>query len=355
MRMNQTNLDDDNAHLLNEDILDVTSRYVPHNWDSTLARSQIGLTYWSEVEKTLLFEALARLGRDDAAGIAARLKTKSELEVADFLSLLDKATRKKKEAIAPADIPAAVELSQACCAALEEAADARRRPLLLAHHPSNLPTLLNTATPSLPFPPPLLTLFRLPIFLHLSSHLFMNSSVDEYNWRAISSDPPAIRATALADFHTLVVSVTRRLVAATIFVADARHLPKQDAADIKAVTREMNEVLVHSALEYPKSRTARANLRERIRAERAHEDYADALDARASYHEEKRLWGILERQPPVELVKVEAPERAPRCTKRGVEELEIVPSRWEMDYALAQEEKKKKAKAAPGAESGDEY
>jgi len=327
----------------------------------------------------------------------------------------------------------------------------------------------------------------------------MNASVDEYNWERVAGELPAVRATALEDFYALAVEVTRRLVAATIFVGEARvkarrqlypdarkrvwvqdveaaalslglptnsrqfwakcarrlrldvyddevgdvgewdgegeqgpmsydeveralgldresteavhdekseedeeeeegdqidddlmsvsgsdhgsvelgagttyateyeePLPEQDKAEKEAVKREMNEVLVHSALEYPGTGNARGALRNRIRAERAHEAYADKLDARASYYEEKRLWAMLERQPPMELVKPDASEEPPKCSKRGVDELirgfsrtpgdwrsklEVVPSRWEMEYALAE---KKKAMLATGAESGDE-
>ncbi|KAL2129928.1 hypothetical protein VTI74DRAFT_7092 [Chaetomium olivicolor] len=516
-------------NLLNEDIIDAASRYVPHNWDDTLAPSQVGLAYWSEAEKTLFFEALARLGRDDTAGIAGRLKTKSALEVADYLALLDSAACQKKDPITPADLPAAVELSQACCAALEEAADAvairqerreeaeERKRWAAPTFSTAASTIITTTTNNSTEPPeefwlitpsnytsiqtarsppakmlPFLTLFRLRSWLQLSSRLFMNSAVEEYNWRAVADEPPSIRATALEDFHALAVSVTRRLVAATVFVAESRvksirawdgrvrkrvwrsdvkaavmslglrrdarefwarcarrlrlevvdddgdswdegeplayeevesalgvegeggeegsgeseqseleekemdeddasmsengsvelgtcmpyaseheeGLPEEDEAEKEAVNREMNEILVHSALEYPKSKTARANLRHRIRSERAHEAYADALDAKASYYEEKRLWALLERQPTVELAKPDVPAETPKYTKRTVddlingfsrtpgggswrEKLEAVPSRWEMDYVLSREEKNK-AKAATAAESGDE-
>jgi hypothetical protein len=326
----------------------------------------------------------------------------------------------------------------------------------------------------------------------------MNSVVEEYNWARVEGEEPAIRATALEDFYAIAVEVTRRLVAATIFVGEARvkarrelypdarsrvwkqdveaaalslglptnnrrfwakcarrlrldvydndenaeagwdteseqepmsydevekalglerespegdappdedtesseedsvdddpasesdrgsielgggapyvsdieePQPEEDEAEKEAVTREMNEMLVHSALEYPKSGKPRAALRSRIRAERAHEAYADKLDARASYYEEKRLWAMLERHPPVELVKPDVPAEPPKSTKRTVTDLingfartqgdwrsklELVPSRWEMEYAVAEEERKEKAKVATGTESGDE-
>jgi hypothetical protein len=343
-----------------------------------------------------------------------------------------------------------------------------------------------------------LGLFRVGAWLRLSGRLFMNSVVEEYNWARVEGEEPAIRATALEDFYSIAVEVTRRLVAATIFVGEARvkarrelypdarnrvwkqdveaaalslglptdsrrfwakcarrlrldvydddngeaagwetqdeqepmsydevekalgleaaspggdappdeetesseeepvdddpaaesdhgsielgggaldisdheqPLSEEDEAEKEAVTREMNEVLAHSALEYPNSGKPRAALRSRIRAERAHEAYADKLDARASYYEDKRLWAMLERHPPMELVKPDVPAEPPKSSKRTIgdlingfsrtpgdwrRKLEVVPSRWEMDYALAEAEKKEKAKAAPGTESGDE-
>ncbi|KAL2200438.1 hypothetical protein P885DRAFT_28152, partial [Corynascus similis CBS 632.67] len=521
--------------LLNTDILDAAQRYAPHHHvhatqgnDSSggggggsssttaLGPSQIGLIHWTEAEKLLFFEALARLGSDDVAGIAARVRTKGAIEVAAYLALLKEAsnaatapttTRKEGKiagsaAVALEDMPAAVELSQACCAALEEAADAvavrqegyeegveRRRwgdtawligqwnyKAVEAAPPEDLREAVS--------------LFRLGSWLRMSERVFMNSAVDEYNWIRVEGEKPDVRATAVKDFHALALEVTRRLVAATIFVGEARVKarrelyphesnrvwkqdveaaalslglptnsrrfwarsarrlrlnvyddqedeeecnwrsederesmpydeveralglelqapgedavagegtelseeevdedvlgvsgtpyaseyeealpPEEDKTEKEAVTREMNEVLVHSALEYPKSEKPRAALRNRIRAERAHEAYADRLDARASYYEEKKLWTMIERQPPVALVRPEEPEEPRKWTKKTVDELirsfartpgdwrsklEVVPSKWEMDYALKEVEEKEKAQAVAGEDSSGE-
>ncbi|KAL2153145.1 hypothetical protein VTH82DRAFT_4300 [Thermothelomyces myriococcoides] len=556
--------------LLNSDILDAAQRYAPHHGrivgedegsddDTALPASQIGLTYWSEAEKLLFFEALSRLGPDDVTGIASRIRTKSALEVGEYLALLKEATaaakgggsgdgsaatmkRRERRAAAAAaaaaavaleDMPAAVELSQACCAALEEAADAvairqeayeegverrkwgdagwligsRNYRAVEADPPEGLREAVR--------------LFRLGTWLRLSERVFMNSAVEEYNWARVEGEKPAVRATAVEDFYALTVQMTRRLVAATIYVAESRVksrrklypetinavrkedveaatlslglptnrrkfwaksarrlrlnvydeeeddgeeeqegdeevavvkkeedseiegwgsmeeqepmsydeveralgfepespeggsaadedmdssedelkedgisavesdngsvelgagapytseyeesvLPEEDEAEKEAIRLEMNEALIHSALEFPKSGGPRAVLRDRIRAERAHEAYADLLDARARYHEEKRLWAMLERRPPVSLVvKTDVPEEPPKWTKKTVEDLirsyartpgdwrsklEVVPSRWEMDYALKEGAEKEKAEAAAGADSDD--
>ncbi|KXX80287.1 RNA polymerase I-specific transcription initiation factor rrn5 [Madurella mycetomatis] len=542
--------------LLNADILDASTRFAPHSWpapatkegekeeeeeeeeeekgdnddDGALQPSQIGLSHWTAAEKTLLFEALARLGADDARGIATRVRTKSEFEVAAYLALLGRDTAvaagrrhrhrhrppPPRERIVLGDLPAAVELSQACVAALEEAADAvslrqeayedtveRRRWEgkggfweVSEWNRRELEEAQPEGMPSVQF-------FRMRNWLRLTERVFMNSAVEEGNWREMVEDEkeerPGIRATALEDFYALVISVTRRLIAATAYVAESRVRAKREiysgttmratVKDVEAaalslglrtnswqfwakcarrlrldvyddegggavkwndeeapmsydeveralglelengtgenisdeepesseeekdtddnatsisdaesielgagwkdesgneklpgweenevekedIDREINELLVHSALEYPNTKRARDALRRRIRAARAHEAYADALDAGASYSEEKRLWAMLDRQPPVELTRVEVPGGPP---KRGgtVDELitgfsrtpgsgdwrskmEAVPSRWEMEYALVREEREDKINVTSVADSGEE-
>ncbi len=504
--------------LLNEDILDAASGFIPNDdptapsASSTLPASQVGLTYWSGAEKALLYSALARLGRDDTAGIAARIRTKSDIEVAAYLALLGESKGRTKDGanIAPAEVPAAVELSQACCAALEEAADAlslrqeaheeaaeRKRwgdGCWLIERSSYREVEAMQEQPLAAA----MELFRVRNWLGLSERVFMNAAVEEYNWASVDEEPPAIRATALQDFHALAVEITRRLVAATIFVAESRvkarrllypdarsrvwtqdveaavlslglpansrafwaksarrlrldvvddgyedeggwdeegeqepmsydeveaalglkndktedvsdedldspssededidedmsslsdsdqgsidlgvgtsfrtgnktAAPELDAVEEAAVKREMNEVLHQSALEYPSSKANKRSLRDRICAERAHEAYADKLDARASYNEEKRLWDLLDKEPPMELARPELPEQPPKASKRRVDELvsgfarapgewrsklEAVPSRWEMEYAVTREEEKAKAAARAQREGG---
>ncbi|KAK4236363.1 hypothetical protein C8A03DRAFT_45628 [Achaetomium macrosporum] len=530
--------------LLNDDILDAASHFTTtttaaaaaaatspdnnssdqHNND--LAPSQVGLTHWSAAEKTLFFEALARLGADDARGIAARVRTKGEMEVRAYLALLraeaaqrEKGGRGVKERwVTPVEMPAAVELSQACCAALEEAADAvslrqeayeeeveRKRWGGGEHWLIGKGNWREVESEPPEGMEAILGLLKVGNWLWLSERVFMNAAVEEYNWASVAEEKPAVRATALEDFYAIALEITRRLVAATIFVAESRVRAKskqdprvrrrvrredaeaaalslglptnsrnfwakcarrlrldvygdedqdvpgwegereepgpmsyddveralgleveervegdaasdeetepsedegefkddlaslsgsdngsielgagaqydteddepfsEDEAEKEAIQHEMNEILHHSALEYPEYFKARKALRKRIRAERAHEAYADALDAKASYHEEKRLWALLERKPPMELAKVEVPAEPPKLTKRTADDLvrgfaripgdwksklEVVPSRWEMEYAVAQEEKKQQkanAAAAARAESDDE-
>ena len=101
--------------------------------------SQIGAVVWSAAETNVFFAAVSRLGRDDVERIAARIGTKSELEVRQYLFFLDAAKRQpgvtagegKVGAVTPlpprlasVEIPAAVEIGAECAFLLEAAADA---------------------------------------------------------------------------------------------------------------------------------------------------------------------------------------------------------------------------------------
>ncbi|KAK0629973.1 hypothetical protein B0T17DRAFT_461980, partial [Bombardia bombarda] len=217
-------------NLLNEDIQDAAERFVPSEEPQKLEPSQIGLTYWTGEEKELFFEALARIGSSDAAKIAARIKTKSEFEVAQYLELLHdgvpsdiSAKVNPREPVAPADLPAAIELSQACCSALEQAADAlslrqdEAEDREEAGRWGRNSWLITTGDLR-----PAMELFVVPNWLLLSERVFMNASFPEYNWTSMSDDKPAIRATALEDLYSLVVSITSRIIAAAIYVGQNR-------------------------------------------------------------------------------------------------------------------------------------
>ncbi|KAL0471946.1 hypothetical protein QR685DRAFT_438841 [Neurospora intermedia] len=543
--------------LLNADIIDAASRFVPTGDETTqqLAPSQIGLTLWTPAEKELFFSAVSRLGPDSASAIASRIRTKSELEVAEYLEVFRQTIKTRQDPklatpaqllqpVTPAEVSAAVELSQQCCNALEEAADAvasrqesweeaeemrkwgENRWLIRKDNVKGLEmeareereketeareereketerkqreekgkgkdvnqdgdyeTVVKTEEDIDEFGRrklPALDLFRVRKMLDLSENVFMNSTVDDYNWSSMSDESPAIRATALEDLHSLVVSLTRRLVAAVIYISEshikakravhpltrnhvwrqdveaavlslglkkdshqfwtkaARRLrldvygdedddykeelarkeeegidvdvemirdepepmsyaeveetlglepdtnhPESDDADEpdedeqsdveslaslsstpsldeldnleqnaeeptqteldqitpsspapsehhqldpvedEAIKAEAKELLRYSALPMAITSRARQVLYSRIRTQRAQEAYADALDMRASYKEEKRMWQLLEREPPEDLVLVkgEIPQQ-PVATGRhtGVDEL----------------------------------
>ncbi|KLU81413.1 hypothetical protein MAPG_00503 [Magnaporthiopsis poae ATCC 64411] len=229
--------------LLNADIEDARDRHVPHPWPE-LPSSQFGLTFWTPEEKHSFFEALARLGRHKPDLIAARLETKSEMEVRQYIDLLERAKRERRKGgqldpIQKRQVPAAVELGQECVAALEQAADslslhqeaheeaaARSRQrrdghlLLTADNCRELveEAKLDAAPHSTHHLNPL-AFFNAPHWLELSERLFMNASFEEMNWQSVSHEPPSIRLVALDDFYAIVRAVTRKLVCEAVFNA----------------------------------------------------------------------------------------------------------------------------------------
>ncbi|KAK1699686.1 hypothetical protein BDP55DRAFT_203289 [Colletotrichum godetiae] len=234
--------------LLNEEIQDVVHQTIVGG-DDDMPPSQIGLTTWTSYEKKLFFEALSRLGKDDLPGISAKIQTKSEIEVRQYILLLqaavegrDKEQDGANKPIHLADYPAAVEISPLCCHALDAAADAlsfrqeRHEEIVeqkkwgecwninleLAkriegdHGLEKDPTLASDH--GLAFT----EVLRMKSFLRLSERIFMNASNAENNWQYVSEEPPTIRATALQDFHSLLVSVTEKIILTTLFIARSR-------------------------------------------------------------------------------------------------------------------------------------
>lgn len=241
--------------LLNQDISNAAAGASKTEPNSRLALepSQIGAVYWRAPEKEAFFSALGRLGRDDHAGIAARIGSKSPLEVAQLVALLSERDKARKddrvswqETLRPVGIPAAAEISHECCVALDGVADdlsvrqeaheqALEEKRWGAEHWLVTQSLVGaragghadaaaaaTTTRKLEGELPFANLFVLPNWLRLSERVFMNSTVPDCNWRHVSEEPPAIRATALSDFHELARSVTRRLVATTLFMSESR-------------------------------------------------------------------------------------------------------------------------------------
>ncbi|KHN98172.1 Homeodomain-like protein [Metarhizium album ARSEF 1941] len=235
--------------LLNREIDDAAHRVcLEENVD--LPGSQIGLTSWSTVEKQQFFEAVSRLGKYDLPGIASRIGSKSVVEVKQYVDLFQAAKDgrqcwNRRSYLEPAEYPAAVEISQQCCHAQEEAADSisvcqeqrekQREALKWGqnwHVTSSLARRLNhrggdgdpTSEATLKFS----QLFHLSNWLKLSERFFMNSSIPGNNWNYIDVKRPSMWATAFDDFHSLAVSVTRRLVQTTLFISMSRIKTKKE-------------------------------------------------------------------------------------------------------------------------------
>ncbi|CAG7565068.1 unnamed protein product [Fusarium equiseti] len=242
--------------LLNGDIKDAAHRLclAPDEGESVLHPTQIGLSYWSVPEKRLFFEAIGRLGQNDLSSIASFIGTKSDVEVNQYLDVLQRARQLRQQAVRrPAiefsEIPAAVELSQPCCHALDEAADTisvlqeRKEELReegkwgecweitpeIARQLDNGERI--PGSQDLHFK----GLFNLQAWLRLSDRIFMNSSIPSENWHYINESPPSMWATTYDDFHSLAVSITKRLVQTTIFISMSRIKAKKE---LRPTTRE---------------------------------------------------------------------------------------------------------------------
>ncbi|KAH8681431.1 hypothetical protein BX600DRAFT_505119 [Xylariales sp. PMI_506] len=224
--------------LLNQDIADAAAQIVVET-DDRLKHSQIGAALWTIPEKEAFFSALGRLGRDDLPGIAARIGTKSPLEVRQYIILLSERERVRRaegelrrKTLKLVEIPAAMEVGPECCFALDEVADdlslrqesyevglERKRwgdHWLIDH--SMVEKLESRPQPEMQFT----DFFVLRNWLKLSERVFMNSVIPDYNWVYVSEQAPSIQTTAFSDFHSLVVSVTKRLVASTLFMSGMR-------------------------------------------------------------------------------------------------------------------------------------
>ncbi|PSR79303.1 hypothetical protein BD289DRAFT_351629, partial [Coniella lustricola] len=233
--------------LLNEDIEHAASRCVPFRYRAPeqtageLQTSQIGLSVWTPAEKERFFEALGRLGRDSAAGIAERVQTKGEMEVRQYIKLLQTALaiRRQQNELEPltlAEFPAACELSEACCEALDDAADAIAErqgrfedaveeevhgdDWLVSQ--DNLDDISGTKLKT--EASQTTNIFNLHKWLSLSERFFMNAPAENGNWQLMNGgeDRPAIRLTTLEDFQSLAVTLTKRLVTATIYMTSSR-------------------------------------------------------------------------------------------------------------------------------------
>jgi hypothetical protein len=110
--------------LFNEHVTQAASRF--HVGASVQHYSkQVGSVRWSATEQAVFFAALERLGRDDIAGIAKAIGTKTAAETRDFLVLLHDAAAAHGDAkLTLRDIPAAVDIGRACGEQLDRAGDA---------------------------------------------------------------------------------------------------------------------------------------------------------------------------------------------------------------------------------------
>lgn len=236
------------------DLFNITvNEYVngpPVDQADLLPMSQIGVTQWSSCEKEIFFNMLAKRGRHNLSSIAAAIGSKSELEVHFYLQLLQNATAEhhlnapRHQLLGTYEIPGAFEISQDCSAILELNADALSllqqkeeeklekknytKLWLLNEHTVGLvshsrPSAESDEAETLHGLAPS-ELLNLKGFLELSKCVFMNSSRVEDNWRSYCErdEPPSILHTAFTDFYRLAISITKRLIQSSLFIAMSR-------------------------------------------------------------------------------------------------------------------------------------
>ncbi|KAF1965387.1 hypothetical protein BU23DRAFT_561127 [Bimuria novae-zelandiae CBS 107.79] len=251
--------------------------------------SQMGVSKWSASEKDAFFKALERLGKDDLPGLAAAVRSKSVPEIRQFILLLQDAALNcaGKRTISLEDIPAATEISVVCERKLDaageslallqerfEAAQEEKRYgeywLITADLANEIELAVNSTRASMPaesgeevdvqVETPLIQNIpeaRLLIpktFLEMSRNVFMNPSPSTSypwpNWQDLASelaDEPCMYRTALRDFHTLVLSITKRVMQTALIQATSR-IRSQGWRTSKGVKQYVRSRDVHTAL-----------------------------------------------------------------------------------------------------------
>ncbi|KAI4115047.1 MAG: hypothetical protein LQ338_007917 [Usnochroma carphineum] len=211
---------------------------------------QVGVSRWSPVEKEMLYRGIVRHGRHNLPAIAALIATKSQLEVHLYLELLQESKVKlhmygaRQSLISMADIPAAVEVSEQCCNALEQAADSlallqqrdeqlqeRKRHTDLWRLNHDVAGVIDrrksegeNGVAEIHEKLPAAEVLNLGSFLDLSAKFFMNSSEPDSNFRsfAFRSEKPSILHTAFSDLYSIAMSTTKRITQASLFFAMSR-------------------------------------------------------------------------------------------------------------------------------------
>ena len=233
-----------------------------------------GVSRWTSSEKARLLELLESGPTATAAYIAQRIITKSEPEVQAFLRAY---SRRKDpweggddddaELVGPA---AAAELDEECIQATDEAAENLQEQELLEDAEAEEKIyddnwlldweriieidrgfegnrLKKGAKQELP--PPVEDAFELLSVRELikfSFRIFMSSEDPEMDWASISDNGPSLFCSALLELHSLVVQLTKRLIASTMFITKARLRATRTSSQRKDNVKPQD---VHAALD----------------------------------------------------------------------------------------------------------
>ncbi|KAJ5495476.1 hypothetical protein N7539_000592 [Penicillium diatomitis] len=210
---------------------------------------QNGAVIWTATEKEVLYNVLDRKGKNGIKEIAAAIGTKSELEVLDHLRLLQQGLQgqhrigRHVKTIVMGDVPGAAEISEACCAELDEYAQGLRSKEELAaaiagrtrfgenwNVDSDRAEQLLAADENVALRGDIQLpagLLNLPTWVKLQQRFFMNfgGSKEDDNWMNLVTsrkESPSLSGEALMDLYALAVSITRRLIQSVQFIAMSR-------------------------------------------------------------------------------------------------------------------------------------
>ncbi|GIK03948.1 hypothetical protein Aspvir_008023 [Aspergillus viridinutans] len=247
--------------------------------------TQNGVAIWTSQEKEILFSMLDRKGENGIAEIAQAIGSKSELEVQEHLKLLHRGLERQhvrdshSRTIVLGEVPAALEISQECCKALDDYAELlsleeqRTEDVVGRKLHQNVwivdreiaemveEQLEERDETPLPGSSVYVTaeLFNIDKWIRLSERFFMNAGGPrlEDNWLnvACADETPSITADALADFYALAISVTRRLVHSTLFFAMSRLRNMRETGNRKArIVRSRDVKTALNVLNMPQDR-----------------------------------------------------------------------------------------------------
>ncbi|KAL8788789.1 MAG: hypothetical protein Q9213_001460 [Squamulea squamosa] len=219
--------------------------------DNPTTTTQAGICSWSPHEKNLLFKGIANYGQDNLSAISALIGSKSEPQVHVYVQSLKMASvkqymyGKRQSLVGIADMPAAVEISEECCASLDQVADSLA--MLQQRHEEHSEKERHCDLWKLDQDKaqwverrlceseegkaeireklPAAELLKLEEMLKLSCNFFMNKVTDrDNNWRSICSrgERPALLYTAFSDLYDIAVSITSRLIQTSLFFAMSR-------------------------------------------------------------------------------------------------------------------------------------
>jgi hypothetical protein len=251
------------------------------NYNST----QNGVAIWTSQEKEILFSMLDRKGKNGVAEIAQAIGSKSELEVQEHLKLLHRGLERQhvrdshSRTIVLGEVPAALEISQECCKALDDyaellALEERRAEDVVGRKLHQNVWIVDREIAEMveeqldkrdetPLPGSSVyvaaELFNINKWIRLSERFFMNAGGPklEDNWVnvACADETPSITADALADFYALAINVTRRLVHSTLFFAMSRLRNMRETGNRKArIVRSRDVKTALNVLNMPQDR-----------------------------------------------------------------------------------------------------